>query len=175
MSAVTAGAPLHRIFGAVLVVTVEVVVPTVEALGLDPHLLSIRPRFGPLGLAAVLAVHVHEVLRFGCCQQALGLARRRAQPGGACPRGARVGLNATRLRCGDFHTNRDFSQQGTREILLNPAFSVQNSLVLASGSLLLYLAQVNPAGTIMHCSPNRMPLTNFRLISPVDPPCRPGS
>ena len=37
--------------------------------------------------------------------------------------------------------------KGTREILLNPAFSVQNSLVRASSSLLLYLAQVNPAGT----------------------------
>ena len=119
----------------------EVVVPTVEALRLDPRLLSIRLHFGPLGLAtAVLAVHVHEVLRFGCCQQVLGLARRRAQPGGACPRGARVGLNATRLRCGDFHTNRDFSRQGTREILLNPAFSVQNSLLRSSGSLLLYFA-----------------------------------
>ena len=32
-------------------------------------------------------------------------------------------------------------------ILLNPAFSVQNSLVRASSSLLLYFAQVNPAGT----------------------------
>ena len=37
--------------------------------------------------------------------------------------------------------------KGTREILLNPAFSVQNSLVRVSGSLRLYLAQVNPAGT----------------------------
>ena len=44
-------------------------------------------------------------------------------------------------------TNRDVPQKGTREILLNPAFSVQNSLVRASSSLLLYLAQVNPAGT----------------------------
>ena len=46
-----------------------------------------------------------------------------------------------------FHTNSDVSKKGTREILLNPAFSVQNSLVRASSSLLLYLAQVNPAGT----------------------------
>ena len=67
--------------------------------------------------------------------------------GGACPRGARVGLKAPRFRLWRFHTNRDVSQKGTREILLNLVFSVQNSLVRASSSLLLYLAQVNPAGT----------------------------
>ena len=58
-----------------------------------------------------------------------------------------AGLKAPRFRLWRFHTNRDVSQKGTREILLNLVFSVQNSLVRASSSLLLYLAQVNPAGT----------------------------
>ena len=57
-------------------------------------------------------------------------------------RGVRgAGLKAPRF------TNRDVPQKGTWEILLNPAFSVQNSLVRSSSSLRLYLAQVNPAGT----------------------------
>ena len=58
-------------------------------------------------------------------------------------RGVRgAGLKAPRF------TNRDVPLKGTREILLNPAFSAQNSpIVRASSSLLLYLAQVNPAGT----------------------------
>ena len=46
-----------------------------------------------------------------------------------------------------FALSRATFHKGTREILLNPAFSVQNSLVRASSSLLLYFAQVNPAGT----------------------------
>ena len=58
-----------------------------------------------------------------------------------------AGLKAPRFRLWRFHPNRDVSPKGTRDILLNPAFSVQNSLVRASSSLLLYFAQVNPAGT----------------------------
>ena len=48
--------------------------------------------------------------------------------------------------CRAFQGSQTF-HKGTREILLNLVFSVQNSLVRASSSLLLYLAQVNPAGT----------------------------
>ena len=48
--------------------------------------------------------------------------------------------------CRAFQGSQTF-HKGTREILLNLAFSVQNSHVRASSSLLLYLAQVNPAGT----------------------------
>ena len=49
--------------------------------------------------------------------------------------------------CPAFAFSQATFHKGTREILLNPAFSVQNSLVRGSGSLWLYLAQVNPAGT----------------------------
>ena len=61
-------------------------------------------------------------------------------------RGPARGVHGAGLKAPRF-TNRDVPQKGTWEILLNPAFSVQNSLVRASSSLLLYLAQVNPAGT----------------------------
>ena len=66
------------------------------------------------------------------------------------PRGA-TGSQGTGRACSARFASFAFLQatfhKGTREILLNPAFSVQNSLVRVSGSLRLYLAQVNPAGT----------------------------
>ena len=70
----------------------------------------------------------------------------RQRPRGATgSQGTGRACSAVALQC--FPFSQATFHKGTREILLNPAFSVQNSLVRASSSLLLYLAQVNPAGT----------------------------
>ena len=47
---------------------------------------------------------------------------------------------------------RCYSQKGTTGTLLNLTFLVQNSLVPPPGSLGLYLAKVNPAGTYLSSS-----------------------
>ena len=75
--------------------------------------------------------------------------------------------SAVALQC--FAFSQATFHKGTREILLNPAFSVQNSLVRASSSLLLYLAQVNPAGTEFTRLPytvlKRKPLSGFAVAN----------
>ena len=77
----------------------------------------------------------------------------RQRPRGATgSQGTGRACSAVALPC--FAFSQATFHKGTREILLNPAFSVQNSLVRASSSLLLYLAQVNPAGTE---SPDSLP------------------
>ena len=84
---------------------------------------------------------------YGACLRHPAIQRAR-DSGHAAPRAPRARVELAplvALQC--FPFSQATFHKGTREILLNPAFSVQNSLVRASSSLLLYLAQVNPAGT----------------------------